>query len=193
MDAGTYAIFTIPAKDQWTIYFYTDTENWGTPEEWDQSKVAVKVSARSAQLNDIVESFTIAFENVEAEAASLEFSWEKTKVSVPFAVNTNARVMDNIESVMAGPSSNDYYRAADYYLAQDKDLEQALEWMNKAMEMRENEPFWMLRKKSLIQSRLGRTKEAIETAHKSLVAAKEAGNDDYVKMNEDSIEEWSKK
>ena len=192
LNAGTYAIFTKPGKDKWSIYFYTDTENWGTPENWEDSKVAVEVSAKPMALSNMVESFTIAFENVETDGANLEFSWEKTKVSVPFTVATKSRVMANIESVMSGPSANDYYRAADYYLAEGKDLEQALNWINKSFEMRGSAPFWMLRKKSLILAGLGKKKEAIAVAKESLEAAQKAGNEDYVKMNEDSIKEWSK-
>jgi hypothetical protein len=40
---------------------------------------------------------------------------------------------------------------------------------------------------------LGDKKGAIESAKLSLAAAKEAKNDDYVKMNNESIAEWSKK
>lgn len=192
LKAGSYAIFTKPGKDFWTVYFYNDTENWGTPNKWDDSKVAAMVTVKPTKTNDVIESFTIAFQDVTADGANLEFSWENTKVAVPFTVNTKNSVMANIESVMSGPSAGDYYRAADYYLSQNKDLDQALTWMNKAFEMRGNAPFWMLRKKSLIEAGLGKKKEAIATAKKSLEAAKEAGNDDYVKMNEDSIKEWSK-
>jgi hypothetical protein len=34
---------------------------------------------------------------------------------------------------------------------------------------------------------------AIETAKQSLAAAEKANNADYVKMNKDSIQEWSRK
>jgi hypothetical protein len=45
----------------------------------------------------------------------------------------------------------------------------------------------------LIQAKLGDKKGAIETAKISLAAAKVAKNNDYIKMNEDNILEWSKK
>ena len=53
--------------------------------------------------------------------------------------------------------------------------------------------FWHLRQKSLIQAKLGNKSGAIETARLSLAAAEKANNSDYVKMNNDSIKEWSKK
>jgi hypothetical protein len=44
----------------------------------------------------------------------------------------------------------------------------------------------------LIQAKLGDKKGAIETAKLSLAGAQKEKNDDYVKMNNDSIKEWSK-
>ena len=104
--------------------------------------------------------------------------------------------MAAIEKTMAGPSSGDYYRAADYYLAEKKDLKQALNWINKSIEMDggdEKAKFWVLRRKSLIQAELGDYKGAIATAELSLAGAKAANYENYVKMNEASIEEWKKK
>jgi len=45
----------------------------------------------------------------------------------------------------------------------------------------------------LIAADLGKKDEAIKAAKKSLAAAKKAGNQDYVKMNEDSLKEWGAK
>ncbi len=38
LKAGNYAIFTKPNPQSWEIYFYSDTNNWGTPQKWDESK-----------------------------------------------------------------------------------------------------------------------------------------------------------
>jgi len=75
-------------------------------------------------------------------------------------------------------------------------LNKALEYVNKALSMvkaGEDVPFWQLRVKSLIQAKLNDKKGAIDTAKLSLAAAEKAKNADYVKMNNDSIKEWSKK
>lgn len=44
-----------------------------------------------------------------------------------------------------------------------------------------------------MQAKLGDLKGATETAQRSLALAKEAKNNDYIRMNEKSIEEWAKK
>jgi len=193
LQPGSYAIFTKPMKSGWEVYFYTDTENWGTPEAWDAAKVAVKTMATVKTMADVTESFTISVENLSGTGANLVFSWDKTKAVVAFKVATETQVMSSIEKTMAGPSANDYYKAAEYYLNEKKDMKQALEWVNKAIAMQEKAPFWMLRRKSLIQAELGDYKGAIETAKLSLEGAKAANYDNYIKMNEASIAEWSKK
>lgn len=192
--AGTYALFTLPGKDKWDVILYTDTEIWGTPETWEESKEAARVTVPVKNLTDHVESFTISIDNIQnSEDADLSISWAKTKVTVKITTPTNEIAQKSIEATMAGPSAADYYSAANYYLEMGKDMDQAYKWINKAIEMREGEtPFWMLRRKSLIEAHLGMKKEAIETAKLSLAAAEKAGNADYVKMNKDSIAEWSK-
>ena len=46
LEAGTYAVYTKPNAEQWEVYFYSDASNWGTPQEWDETKVAAKVKAK---------------------------------------------------------------------------------------------------------------------------------------------------
>lgn len=87
----------------------------------------------------------------------------------------------------------DYYSAAVYYFNTDKDIKQAKTWMDTAMEMNKDPKFYQLRQQSLIYAKAGNMKGAISLAQQSLDAAKKAGNADYVKMNENSIKEWSKK
>jgi len=67
-----------------------------------------------------------------------------------------------------------------------------LEWMKKAT-AGDDPAFWYLRRMSLIQADLGDKTGAIATAKRSLAAAEKAGNADYVKMNKESIAEWTKK
>jgi len=103
--------------------------------------------------------------------------------------------MASIAKVLEGPTAGYYFSAAQYYYQANIDHNKALEFINKAIGMvkpGEDAPFWHLRLKSLIQAKLGDKKGAIETAKLSLAGAQKEKNDDYVKMNNDSIKEWSK-
>jgi len=190
---GKYALFVTPKADNWEVVFYSDTDNWGTPEEWSDAKVALKTTAKPEMLNRNVESFTIGVNNLDNNFAHLEISWEKTLVPIKFEVPTAKTALASIEKALAGPTSGDYFSSAQYYFQSNGDLNKALTYVNKALEMNKDKPFWYNRQKSLIQAKLGDKKGAIETAKISMASAQEAKNSDYVKMNQDSIAEWSKK
>lgn len=190
LKAGSYAIFVTPAETSWDVIFYSDTENWGTPREWDDTKVAAKTKVKTYQMSMPVETWTMTFDNLSSSSAELGFIWENTYAGVKFEVPTDKTVTASIEKVMNGPSAADYYAAAVYNLTENKDLEQAEKWMDKAMSMLEKPGFWQLRQQSLLYAKLGKKAKAIETAKKSLEGAKAYKNDDYIKMNMDSLKEW---
>ena len=192
LKAGTYALYTKPGKDNWEVVFYTDYSNGGLPAVWDDKKVALRVNAKPAAISDVVESFTISIDKVTTNGANLSLAWDKTKVTVPFAVPTDAKVMANIKKTMGGPTANDYNSAANYFLTGKKDMKQALDWSTKATEMNP-EAFWMFRTKSLIQAEMGDKAGAIASAKTGLGLAVKAGNKDYEKMFNESIAQWSKK
>lgn len=190
---GKYALFTIPKADAWEIIFYATTDNWGIPEVWDESKVVLKASAVADIMDKNVESFTIGINTLDLNFAVLELSWEKTYVALKFEVPTQKTALANIEKVLAGPTAGDYFSSAQYLFQSNIDVTTALLYVNKALEMKEEKPFWYLRLKSLIQFKTGDKKGAIETAKQSLRGAEIAKNQDYIKMNQESIAQWSKK
>ena len=111
-------------------------------------------------------------------------------VAVPFNVPTDAKVSTAIVNTMKGPSARDYYASAVYYFEEGKDIKQAKEWIDQAIEMTEAPAFWQYRKQSLIYAKIGDKKGAIKAAKLSLKGAEKVGNQDYVKMNTDSLTEW---
>ena len=188
--SGTYSIFTKPGAKEWEVFFYTDIDGGGTPSNWDESKVVAKATVPVYPIEMPIETFTITIDDLTSTGANLGIMWEQVYVGVPIEVPTDAAVMKSIDKIMSGPGAGDYYAAAVYYLSEDKDIKKAKEWMDKAMAMTENPAYWQLRQQSLILAKAGDKKGAIEVAKKSLAKAKEAGNADYVKMNEDSLKEW---
>lgn len=192
--AGKYALYTIPKAEMWDVIFYKTTDNWGLPKAWNESDVVLKTSVKPETLTKDVEYFTIDVTPKNNNEGTLNISWEKTIVHVPFNVPTHKIAMESINAnINENAKASDYYAAGTYLFSVNQEMNKALEYVNKAIDMQEGEaPFYMLRQKSLIQAANGDKKGAIETAEKSLKAAEKAGNDDYIKMNRNSILEWSK-
>jgi hypothetical protein len=191
--AGTYAVFTKPSAQTWEVVLYNYADISGTPEIWDDAKVIAKAVAPVNTMPYRTESFTIAIENLSNSGADLAFSWDKTYVVVPFRVPTDAKTSASIDKVMSGPAAGDYFSSARYFLEEGKDMSKAKMWIDKAIDMTKDQPrFWYLRQQSLIYAKMGEKAAAVKIAKESMALAEKAGNNDYVKMNKDSIKMWSK-
>jgi hypothetical protein len=192
---GKYALYTIPYENKWEVIFYSDSENWGVPEKWDESKVVVKTVVPVKKIIETIESFTIGINNLSDNSAHLQFMWDQTLVEVIIHVPTQKIANASIEGILSNPNAdaNAYYASANYYLQSNGDMKKALNWINRAIDLKQGDfSFWYFRVKSQIQAKLGDIKGAIESAEKSLEGAQKEGNKEYIKLNTDAIKEWKK-
>ncbi len=189
---GKYALYTVPNIQSWEVVFYTTTDNWGTPAEFKEENVALRTTVKEESMPKAADTFTIGINGLDSNYAFLEISWENSFVAVKFEVPTQEKAIANVEKALAGPSVGDYFSAAQFFYQSNGDINKARSYVDKALEMSAQKPFYYLRLKSLIQAKQGDKKAAIETAKVSLTASEAAGNQDYAKMNKDSISEWSK-
>ena len=196
IQSGTYSIFSIPNKESWEIILYSDVELWGVPRDWSENKIVFSsmFDVKKLKKSNTVETFTISFNDLTNNDVNMSISWENTSVDIKIEVPTRSMVESDINKVLSdNPKSSDYYAAAVFYRHENINLDKALEWMNKAIEMNESPRFWQYRQQSLIMAANDKFAEAVDAATKSLNLAIEADNQDYIKMNRESIAEWSKK
>lgn len=189
--AGTYAIYTVPNKDSWEVMLYSDLTIGGNTSNYKAENEVLRVVVKPTALTKSVETFTINLSDVTATSTTLELIWEKTSVPVKITTEIDAKVMKNIETALA-VDSRPYFQAANYYYENNKDLNQALIWVNKAIEQNPK-AFWMTMLKARIELKLKDNKAAIASAEKTVALATEAKNDDYIKMGNDLIAEAKKK
>lgn len=193
LNKGTYAIYTIPEQDNWTILFYKDSDNWGNPQKWDDSKVALKTSAKTSKLEYLVESFTISFDDVSANSVMLNFSWDRTKAGVKIEVPTKEKVMASIKTTMNGkPTYQDYIAAATYYYNTREDFKQAKEWMDRGMKENPNPAYYQIYQQAMIYMESGDIKGATKLANDALQGAQKANDKNYIKMASELYEKLSK-
>ncbi|MGY8908609.1 MAG: DUF2911 domain-containing protein [Flavobacteriales bacterium] len=191
LKSGTYALYTIPGEKTWDVMLYTDATNWGAPAKWDEAKVAAKVTVDAIEIPMNIETFTISFDDLTNNSAVLGIMWENVYVPFEFKTPTEEMVSKQITALMAGPSAQDMYASAVYYLEAGKDIKQAQTWIDKAVAMTADAPkFWYLRQQSLIHAKAGNKKGAIAAAKESLKHAEIAKNAGYIKMNKESLKEW---
>ncbi len=186
LTAGTYALFSIPGRDSWTLIFNKEVNQAGTG-NYKESEDALRVSVPAEKLNNTVETFLIDINDVRNDAANLVLAWENTSVKAEIAVDVDSKVMADIEKTFDPASdAGNYYAAARYYYDTGRDLDQALEWIDKSIALG-NDRFWVVHLKANILEKKGDCKKAIAAAEQSKKMAKEAGNDDYVALNDKLI------
>lgn len=187
--AGKYGLLTIPDKKSWTIIISKQTDVT-SPAAYKQDQDVVRVEAKTMEMNSAMESFTMQFADVKPTSCELHIMWEKTAVALPITVDVEKKVMAQIEQLM-NKDNRPYFNAAMYYMENGKDLNQALSWFDKAVEMNPS-AFWIHHQRANCLAKLGKKAEAKAAAEKSKELAAAAKNDDYVKLNEKLLAELEK-
>ncbi len=183
---GSYAILTKPMADKWEVMLFNyEGGSWGM---YPSKTPAATLTVEAMKVPGKVENFTIMFDEYTMNSANMYIMWDQTMVALPIKTSVKDQVMANIDRVMAGPSMNDYYNAASFMADNGGDMKQAMEYINKAVEMSGDNPrYWMVRRQGLIMEGLGMKKEAMAAFNRSMALAKEAGNEDYVRLNQQSL------
>jgi tetratricopeptide (TPR) repeat protein len=182
--AGKYGLLTIPGESEWTIILSKQT-NVTSPSAYKESEDVVRFTAKAEQLPFGVETFTIVFGDIKPTSMTTSLLWDRTVVSFDITADIDSKIMSQIDEQMKADKPP-YFAAAYYYLENGKDLNKAVQWFDKAIA--ENpKAFWIYHQKAIAQSKLGKKKDAVATASKSMELAKEASNPDYVALNEKLI------
>jgi hypothetical protein len=186
LNPGDYALYTIPGSNEWSIIIGKNPKISAGEYKDDQDVARFKVKSETSC--SAVETFTIDFTNLTTTSGMIQLSWEKTIVKFKIENEVDSKVMAQIKQKME--DTQVYFQAASYYYDTNRDMNQALEWVNKATA--KDPKFYMLHLKAKIQAKLKDCKGAIETAQKSIELSKEAKNDEYVKFNEKLIADCKK-
>src|ERR1043166_1500702 len=178
--AGEYVLYTIPGANEWTLILSKNLKAQ-TPAEHKPEDEAARVTAKpSLSLAAPAETFTIGFEDLRANSAIFYLEWDKTRVAVKLTTNDVEKVMQGIDATVKSGKKQDanfYYNAAGFYFDQNKDLPQALKWVDQAIE-KNPKAYFMQYRKAQILAKLGNKKEAIAAAEKSIELLKAAPNPD---------------
>jgi len=177
--AGKYGLLTIPDAGKWTIIITKDVDV-NSPSMYKAENDVVRVQADALNTPFSIENFTINFADITGNSCKLELMWENTYLQFPITTGTDAKVMKQIDETM-NKDNKPYFSAASYYYDNGKDLNQALGWVNKALETNKD-AYFMYMLKARIHKKLGDKTASKAAATTCIELATKAKNDDYVKM-----------
>ncbi|MBK7883283.1 MAG: DUF2911 domain-containing protein [Chitinophagaceae bacterium] len=185
LDTGTYVLYTIPNVDSWEVIINKGLNNWGI-DGYKETEDVLRFKVQPMKIKNKIETFTMQFADIKPESCELHMMWDKTAIAIPITTNIKERLRLQIEDSLQTAVKKPYWQAAQFYNEWDKNPAKALDNVSKGI-TDNPKAFWMLLYKAKIQKEMGDTAGAKESARQSLNLAKEAKNDDYVKMNEELL------
>jgi len=186
--AGAYALFTIPGESAWTIILNTNTNSWGSF-SYKEAEDVVRFQVKTETTSNSTENFTINIDNITPETATISLKWAKTLVNIPIRTNIKSTIRAQVKDATKGTAvtADTYFAAANFYFDIDKDFDNALVCVDKAVSLNTN-AYYMFLLKSKIQNQLGDKKGAKLSAENCIKLATEANNYDYVRNGRELLE-----
>jgi hypothetical protein len=164
--AGSYGLFTIPGKTEWTVIF--NKQATGSPADYSAEKDVLRVKVKP-QVTDMNELFTIGFPQVTSNSAVLALQWEKVSVFVNLGADTNAQFLSNAKDAVAKAKPDDWrtpLTAARYLYDNKYATADAAAFLDKSLAVKET--FANLSMKAGVLAGDGKNKEAVAAAQKAL-------------------------
>ncbi|MBZ5588833.1 MAG: DUF2911 domain-containing protein [Acidobacteriia bacterium] len=187
LPAGTYGLFTIPGKDEWTVIFNKGAKQWGAY-EYKQTEDVLRIKL-TPHPDEFRELLTFWFPAVSTDSATVAICWEKLSVPITVKVDTTAKVL-----AAARKAVDDWrlpYRAATFCLDNNVNLDEARGWMDRSIAMKET--MYNLAGKARFLALDGKKADAIALAKKAITVGKAADPKADTVMVDNLIKEWEKK
>jgi len=193
--AGEYGLYTVPNAAEWLVVINKSLKQGADVDGFKDDQDVARFTIKPYKLASKVETFTISFADLTPATATVDMLWGLTGAKFKITADVDSKVMAQIdEKVVKNPSpaQQDLAAAAVYYNDNNKDLKQALAWIQKANAT--DPKFWNVNTEAKIRLKMKDYKGAVTAAEKSKKLALESlpPNAEYAKMNEELIAEAKK-
>lgn len=186
--AGTYSVFTIPGKTEWTLILNKVADQAGTA-DYDQAQDVVRVQVKPEEA-PARERMTFLFADTTDAGTRLDLEWAGLRVSLPITVDTAGRVSASIDAYVDDASGT--LASAARYKAEHQDLAGALTLVDASLAL--DESWYNTWIKADILHQQGQNKPAYALAQKAMELGTAAGEGFFWKSRvETALAEWKKK
>lgn len=187
VSAGSYSLFTIPGKKEWTVILNRKTDLPGTRGYDDANDVArIVVVPESTPMR---ERMTFLFSNTTDDGTRLDLEWAGLRVSIPLGVDTAQQVRANIDEAI-GDAWRPHFASARYLFETGGDLDEAREYIETSVDIQPT--WWNTWWKAQILAKQGKKKEAVASAREAqkLGAGDNIYEGFFARQVKKSIAEW---
>jgi hypothetical protein len=177
LPAGSYSLHTIPTKDEWTIIFNSEANQWGSF-DYNPTKDTLRIKAKPAWEAGNKEWLEFGIDPINDTSAEVNIRWEK--VRVPFTVevkDVKTLALQRARTTVAAAKPDDFrtpLQLANYVFFTENrtDSTEAMSWLEQSIKAKET--FGNMYTKARVLAAQGKTKEAIAAGERALVLGKEA-------------------
>lgn len=191
--AGTYALFSIPGPEQWTIILNKRPRQFGTF-EYQPREDLIRFDVKPKAVKEHTEWLTYEVYPASRSSAYVDLYWEKLRVSFLVDVDVDAMVAARMKRAMGKAGDTNwkiYADAAEYFLEQEKELTQALAWVEKSIKIQEN-PTNLLVKARLLRA-VNQSAQALQVLERALKIARARNAPGTVIIPiQTTLEQWKK-
>ena len=159
LEAGFYGLHMIPAENEWTVIFSKVSFAWGSF-TYKDSEDALRVTVKP-QPADFHEALAYDIDDPTENAAIVTMRWEKVAVPFKVSVNVNEIVAESLHKQLRGLSQytwDGWDDAATYLLAHKTNLDEALRYEDRSIQVEER--YDNLMSRSQILDAMGKKGEA---------------------------------
>ena len=159
LPAGTYGLHMMPNPDTWTVIFSKMAVAWGSY-TYSQSEDALRVEVKPHP-TEMEEALEYEFEDLKPDSVVVTMKWEKLAVPFRVSVSDAETVLPAIHNQLRGRAQYSWgplNEAAQYCLTKKTDLEEALKWAERSIQIEER--FENLSTKADLLQAMNRTDEA---------------------------------
>ncbi|RMD48605.1 MAG: DUF2911 domain-containing protein [Ignavibacteria bacterium] len=171
---GKYGFHIIPTENEWTLIFSRDNESWGSffydPAN---DQLRIKVKPEEAPFKEWMQFY---FDDLTPNSAMVYLHWEKKRIGFEVKFDVPKIVLENMKKELKGINGfrwASWNQAAKYALENSDDIELALSFVNKALELFGGMNFTNLQLKSDILKKMGKIEESEEVHRQALAIAGE--------------------
>ena len=173
LKVGSYSIFTIPSKKEWTIIVNADTTLHGES-GYDAKKDVFRLTVPVESVPNFYETFTIEINDINSKGEGfLKIIWENSVVKIPLKSKADETILAVIDKNVIKEKTLDanlLFQAANYYYSTDRDYKQAIAWLIEAEKL-DPQNFYYPNLRQKIATELKDYPSAIEAGKKALSIA----------------------
>lgn len=162
LPAGKYGFFISLGETESTLIFSKVNNSWGSF-YYDAAQDALRATVKNEILNQSTEWLKYEFINQSENAVTIAMSWEKRMISFKVEAETKKLQIEAFKNDFRTTRPYyDYISAAQYCIANNIELEQALAWMDRAIYFRimGEKNFRTLSTRAAVLTKLNRLDEA---------------------------------